>query len=393
MDDYTWKRKLEARRNRRKRERYFAVFFLIALITSFFIYIGVYTKTPDYAMKTAQQALVNRDSDTFNRYVDLISLSSRAYDDLTADIFKYDTKLSERERSLFENFYVLIRPHIAQGATDVINYKITNDLWTLPSGILQGRQLGIDFDLLLERSLIRHTTIKSIGNVEYSESDKAVVNIDVVDDYTDSTFTLQLEIEKVNGAGWSFGGFEFEFLNRKWKVGTLNFNLGTSDWRVVGINNYRQYLDLVSPTLQQQLANYIDSTQEIVDRYNSVFRTQRNEFVYMQRTSSGVMSPQQKEKIASYIENNIIPHLQIRQQELDEVDVPNGALYLSQLRKESTNITISAWSYYIKALRENSAESFYTAESLHKQELAIDQRIEEIVHNSAITRERPDVIN
>ncbi len=393
MDDYTWKKRLEARRNRRKRERYFALFFLIALIASFFLYIGVYTKTPNYAMQTAQKALSENDFYTFNRYVDLVSLTSKAYDDLTVDIFKYDNQLSERERSLFENFYVLIRPQIAQGAVEVIDYKISNNLWTLPDGILQGRQLGIDFDLLLERSMIRHTTIVDIGNVEYSDVDKATVNLNVIEDYTSTPFTLQLEIEKVNGAGWSFGGFEFNLLDRKWKVGTLNFNLGTSDWRVVGINNYRDYLDIVAPTLKQELADYIDSTQEIVDRYNAAFRVQQNEFSYMQRTQSGVMNSQQKERIASYIENNIIPMLQNRQQELDSIEIPNGALYLSKLRRETSNITVSAWAYYIKGLRENSAESFYTAETLHKQELAIDQRIEEIVHNSAIGRERPDVIN
>ena len=344
-------------------------------------------------MKTAQQALDDNDSSTFKRYVDLISLTSKAYDDLTVDLFKYDTNLSDRERSLFENFYVLIRPQIAQGAAEIIDYKISKNLWTLPDGILQGRQLGVDFDLLLERSLIRHTTITGIGNVEYTDVDKATVNLDVVEDYTGTPFTLQLEVEKVNSAGWSFGGFEFDFLDRTWKMGSVNFNLGTSDWRVVGINNYRDYLDIVAPTLKQELADYIDNTQEIVNRYNAVFRNQQNEFIAIQKVQNGVMSSQQKEQIASYIENNIIPTLQNRQQELDGIAAPNGAIYLAKLRRETTNITVSAWAYYIKGLRENSPESFDTAESLHKQELAIDQRIEEIVHNSAISRARPDIIN
>ena len=393
MDDYTWKKRLEERRRRRKRERYFVVFLLIAMICLFLFYIGVYTKTPDYAMKTAQKALAENDSDAFNRYVDLVSVTSKAYDDLTVDLFKYDTQLSERERSLFENFYVLIRPQIAQGASEIIDYKIKNNLWTLPDGILQGRQLGIDFDLLLERSLIRHTTIIGIGKVEYSDVDKANVNLEVVDDYTNTPFTLELAVEQTNSAGWSFGGFEFDLLDRKWKMGSVNFNLGTSDWRVVGINNYRSYLDLIAPILKKELADYIDSTSEIVNRYNAAFRTQQNEFTYMQRTQNGIMSSQQRERIAEYIENNIIPALQNRQQELDEITPPNGALYLSKLRRESTNITVSAWGYYIKGLRENSPEALFTAESLHKQELAIDQRIEEIVHNSAISRERPDIIN
>ena len=391
MDDYTWRKRLEQRRRRRKNERYFVVFLLISIICSFFFYIGVYTKTPEFATQSAQKALVENDSNSFNHYVDLVSVTSKAYDDLTVDLFKYDTQLSERERSLFENFYVLIRPQIAQGAVDIINYKISHDIWTLPDGILQGRQLGVDFDLLLERTLIRHTTIKNIGEVEYIDSDRAIIDLDVIEDYTGTSFTLKLEMEKSNSAGWSFGGYEFELFGRNWKVGTINFNLGTTDWRVIGVINYRDYLDKVAPQLRQDLADYIDSTEEIVNRYNEIFRSQQNEFKGLQRTSNGVMSSQQRERIAQYIENNIIPTLQNRQQELDTIAAPNGAIYLSKLRRESTNITVSAWAYYIKGLREDSVEAFDTAESLQKQELAIDQRIEEIVHNSAINRDRPDL--
>ena len=390
MDDYTWRMKLEARRNRRKRERLFVVFLFFAMICAFFYYIAVYTKTPNYAMQSAQKALVENDVEKFEHYVDLVSITSKAYDDLTGDFFKYDKQLSERERSLFENFYILIRPQIAQGAADVIDYKLHNGVWILPGGILKGRQLGVDFDLLLERSLIRHTSIKDVGKVEL-DNDKAIAELHVVEDYTGTPFTLLLEIENVTGSGLTIGGFEFELLDRKWKVGSLNFNLGTSDWRVVGIRNYRDYLDAVAPTLKQQIADYIDSTVEIVNRYNDIFRSQQNEFVSMQRTQTGVMSVQQRNRIADFIENNIISALQNRQLELDEVNAANGAEYLERLRKESTNITISAWSYYIKGLRENSGDAFDTAESLHKQELAVDQRIEEIVHNSAVTRDRPEL--
>ena len=390
MDDYTWRKKLEARRKRRKYERFFVVFLFFAMICSIFYYLGVYTKTPDYAMLTAQKALAENDTETFERYVDLTSITSKAYDDLTGDFFKYDTQLSERERSLFENFYVLIRPQIAQGAIEVIDYKLRNGVWTLPDGILKGRQLGVDFDLLLERSLIRHTTISSVGKIEYVDG-KATAELNVVEDYTGTPFTLQLSMENVKDSGLTIGGFEFELLDRKWKVGTINFNLGTSDWRIVGINNYHDYLDVTAPPLKQELADYIDMTSEIINRYNSTFRSQQNEFVYMNRVQNGVMTTQQRNRVADYIENNIIPTLQNRQQELDEIAVPNGAIYLSKLRKESTTITISAWSYYIKGMRENSAEALGTAESLHKQELAIDQRIEEIVHNSAINRDRPDL--
>ena len=390
MDDYTWRKRLEARRQRRKRERLFAVFLFASMFVSMIWYFLVYTKTPSYAMETAFEALQEDDIQTFERYVDLPTLTARAYDDLTLDLFKYDKQLSEHERSLFENFYVLIRPQMSQGAVDVIEYRLNNGEWILPGGILLGRQLGIDFDLLLERSLIRHTTIKGLGKVE-KVGDKARAVLEVVEDYTNMPFRLELSLELVKDSSRTFGGGEIELFNHKWTIGSFNFNFDMSNWKVVGIENYRDYLDVVSPILKQELADYIDATEEIVNRYNGMFRYQQDVFAYMQQTKDGIMTEQQRENVAGYIEATIIPSVQARQNELDQVGVTNGAIYLSKLRQESTAITIRAWNEYIRGLREDSPAAFDTAESLLKQELAVDQRVEEIVHNSAVSRERPSI--
>ena len=390
MDDYTWRKRLEARRKRRKRERLIAAFLFAFLIGGLIWYCLVYTKTPGYAMETAFEALQEDDIKTFERYVDLPSITARAYDDLTLDLFKYDKQLTEHERSLFENFYVLIRPQISQGAVDVIEHRLNNGDWILPGGILLGRQLGIDFDLLLERSLIRHTTIKGLGKVEYV-GDKARANLEVVEDYTGMPFVLELSLELVTDSSRTFGGGEIELFDHKWTVGSFNFNFDMSNWKVVGIENYRDYLDVVSPILKQELADYIDATSEIVDRYNGMFRYQQDVFAYMQRTQDGVMTPEQRENVASYIEATVIPSVQARQSELDQVNVPNGAMYLAGLRRDSTAITVRAWESYIRGLREDSPAAFDMAESLLKQELAVDQRVEELVHNSAVSRGRPDI--
>ncbi len=87
----------------------------------------------------------------------------------------------------------------------------------------------------------------------------------------------------------------------------------------------------------------------------------------------------------------IIPMRQYRQNELDSIPVPNGASYLASLRQESTKVTIQAWQSYAKGLIEDNSAAFDMAESLHKQELALDQRIEEIVHSSAVTRNLPEL--
>ena len=336
------------------------------------------------------QAFKENDVTDFRSHLELPAITAKAYDDLTVDLFKYDTQLSERERSLFENFYVLIRTQMCQGAIKVINEKFDSGKWTLPEGMLKGRQLGIDFDLLLERSLIRHTSIVGVENIAH-HGNTATAEIKVVEDYSQIPFTLKVTLQNFASASWQVGQKTFHVGGQDYIFPGMSFTLGSSDWRVVSVDNYREYLDAVSPTLKKDLADYIDATAEIISRYNENFLQEQYAFITMQRTANGIMTDDQRWRIANYINQVIIPMRQYRQNELDSVPVPKGATYLSELRKESTAVTISAWQSYARGLIEDNSAAFDTAESLHKQELALDQRIEELVYNSAITRNLPDL--
>ena len=390
MDDYTWRRRLSARRRRRRIERAIFVFLFVIFCCVGIWYFTSYTKTPQYAMTAALEELRENDSENFKKRIDLETLTAKAYDDLTVDMFKYDTQLSAHDKTLFENFYVLIRSQMCAGAIKVINTRLDSGKWTLPEEMLKGRQLGIDFDLFLERSLIRHTTIVGVENIENLGS-TATADVKVVEDYSQTPFTLKVTLQNFGKIGWNVGGKTFEIFGEEFKFPGLNFSLGDSDWKVVSIDNYKEYLDSTAPTLRKDVADYIDATAEIISRYNESFKSEQSQFIALQRTSTGIISDNQRIQISDYINQTVIPMLQYRQNELDEIYIPQGASYLANLRKESTTITIRAWQEYSRGLIENDQSAFFAAESLHKQELVLDQRIEEIVHNSAIFKNLPDL--
>lgn len=387
MDDITWKRKLERRRRRRRNEWIVFSLFIVMIMSAIVWYVVSYTKTPSYAMTEALESLHSDDTTIFKNHVDFDSVTLTAYDDLTGDMFKYDKQLTDHERAVFENFYVLIRTQMCNGAVKVMKTRLDTGKWTLPEEMLKGRQLGIDFDLLLERSLIRHTSIVGVENVD-NLGDKATADVKVIEDYTQTPFTLKVTLENFGG-GINIGGTKFDIFGQTFKIPGISFKFGDNAWKVVRVENYRAYLDAVSPALKKDLENYIDATEEIVNRYNEIFLDEQANFIDLQRTSNGIMSEEQCRQIADYINKTIIPNLSYRQDELNKIDVPKGAEYLANLRKESTAVTIQAWQFYASGLIEDNSAAFDTAESLHKQELALDQRIEELIHNSAVTRELP----
>ena len=387
MDDITWKRNLERRRRRRRNEWIAFSLFIVAIMSCIVWYVISYTKTPSYAITEALESLHSDDTTIFQDHVDFDSVTLAAYDDLTGDMFKYDKQLTDHERAVFENFYVLIRTQMCNGAVKVIKTRLNTGKWTLPEEMLKGRQLGIDFDLLLERSLIRHTSIVGVENVD-NLGDKATADVKVIEDYTQKPFTLKVTLENYGG-GINIGGTSFELFGETFKIPGISFKLGGNDWKVVRVENYREYLDTVSPALKEELSNYIDATSEIVDKYNDIFLNEQSTFAYLQQTSTGIMSEDRRIQIAEYINQTIIPMLSARQAELNEIPVPQGAAYLANLRKESTAVTIQAWQFYSSGLLEDNSAAFDTAESLHKQELVLDQRIEELIHDSAVAKEIP----
>jgi len=364
MDDYTWQRRLRARRMQERRRLSLVFFILAALVGSAVWYFFFYIRTPEYALEQIQTAITEQDGEKFNRYVNAELLSSRAYDDLTVDLFAYDAELTPKTRAMFEKFYILIKPQLSEGLENAALTRITGGSWNLPEGtdILKGRQLGIDFERFLERSQLRNTTLIKVGKVEHS-GHNATADIEIIEDYTQTPFTLQLAMEQAEDG----------------------------HWQVAYIKNYKAYLDKISPLQNKDIADYIAATKSIVSESNEHFEVYQSHFKRLNNSKNGHLSKQQKNNVAALIEDDIIPALQERQAKLDAINVPAGAQYLARQRQQATETSIKAWQHYIKGLREDSHAEFATAETLHKQELAIDLRVQDIIRHTAISKNIPNL--
>lgn len=364
MDDYTWQKKLRQRQIRQRRKLFLFVLLLASFLGTIIWYFLFYTRTPEYSLHQIAAAIEQHDPETFQHYVNMDVLASRAYDDLTIDLFAYDSALTPKTRVMFEKFYVLIKPQLFGGMEQAVLSRIRQGAWTLPEGtdILKGRQLGIDFERFLERSQLRNTTLTGIGSIEH-EGAAATAEVNILEDYTQTPFTLQVIMEQA----------------------------ADGHWQVSYIKNYRQYLDTIAPMHNSDIASYIHNTQDIVDAYNKDFGEYQQKFRQLAKTGQGQFSSQQRKQLASLIEDDIIPALKKRQQALDDIEIPAGAQYLARQRQQATETTIKAWQHFIKGLRENSSAEFSTAETLHKQELAFDLRVQDIIRHTAISKNIPNL--
>lgn len=365
MDDYTWKKTIRRRRIHRNRQVFgLVVILIIAAIAGTAWYFYNQRHSPEYALKEIQIAIEKHDADAFRHYVNLDLLTSRAYDDLTADLFSYDATLTAATKASYEKFYIMVKPQLTSGTEDIIVRRVADGSWTMPEGtdILKGRQLGIDYERFLERTQMRHTAFVQFGKVE-RDGTTATAEMTIRDEDTQTEFSLELAMEQA----------------------------ADGHWQVTYIKNYRAYLDAVTPLHNNDIAQYIDNTKDIIAAYNEKFEAYKQRFTALASTGPGKFTPDQKQSLTALLQQEVIPALQERQQKLDAVDIPSGARYLASQRQQATKITIEAWQHFLQGLSDDDPHEFAKAESLHKESLAIDLRVDDIIRHTAVSRNIPNL--
>ena len=361
MDEFAWRVRLARRRKAYQRKFQLAAALLILTVAALAWYLGYYIQRPAYALEQAARAVQERNAELFERRVNTAALADAGYDDLTYVLFARDTSLKESERNASGKFYQNIKAVVAEGIADTIENAVRTGIWTDPDGTdeLKGRQLGIDYEYLMECSHLRDTELIELGDV-VRDGRAALAVIQVRDGGTGIEFPLQLRMEQ-----------------------------GSTGWQIVRVVNYRAYLEAVQTAAASDITRYIEETRPIVDRYNGVFRSTQREFRSLTETERRTYTIEHRKALTRLLQDDMIPLLRKYQRELDAVEVPRGAQYLAAQRKAATGASIASYESFVKGLDSGLPEDFARAETLHKKALTYDLRVGDMIRRGAVNAETP----
>ena len=361
MDEFAWRVRLARRRKAHKRKFALAAGLIVVTLAVIAWYFAYYTQRPEYALMQAAVALEEHDLEAFERRVNVAAVAEAGYDDLTYVLFARDTSLNESERNASGKFYEKIRGSVTDGLARTIEGAIRTGAWAEPDGVdaLKGRQLGIDFEYLMECSHLRDTSLVQIGEV-VRDGGGAVATLTVLDGGTGLEFPLQLRMEQTE-----------------------------TGWQVVRVMNYRAYLEAVQTAAGRDISRYIQATRPIVDRYNGVFRSRQSEFRSLTETGWGTYTTEHRKALLRLLQADMIPVLESYQRELDAVEVPPGAAYLAAQRRAATEASIASYESFVRGLDTGMSEDFARAETLHKQALTYDLRVGDMIRRGAVSEETP----
>ena len=134
MESRSLQHRLRQRREQEKKKVLLIVLAFALVLGLWLWYYFVYTRTPEHAARTVAEACAHHDAAAVQYYVNLDRTLSRAYDDLTDDMLRYDAALTAENKVQYEQFYDVIKPQMLEGTREVLLRYIETGEWTLPQG-------------------------------------------------------------------------------------------------------------------------------------------------------------------------------------------------------------------------------------------------------------------
>ncbi|WP_432748598.1 hypothetical protein [Pectinatus frisingensis] len=329
-------------------------------LTFTFVFLLCYTGfiffmyTPWYTATQLKFAYKNHNIVMLTNSVNIDSVVSSGYDDLTGDLFTYNSNIPPKVKQIFNQFYQLIKTPVCSGTLKIIDDYLKNNVWNDPTGtsVLKGRELGIDYDELVERSMLRNTAIHSFGKLTKNENGDFILPLTVADRYTDTDFTLELLLQKT----------------------------ASGTWQVTKIINYHEYLLHVRDLCDNDIVAYVKDTKDKTAEYNRAFQSLQTQFQNLTKNINSSISKTQRQQIQYFIVNKIIPTYKTHEAYLQDVDVPSGALHLHILRLQSNAKTIQAWQYFAQGIADDSPAMLAKAEKNHQEALTLEQKVSDIIN-------------
>ena len=316
---------------------------IIILCVIYFSVISA-SNTPEGTIKLIEEAVATHDKEKFDKYVDVDNLLNTSYDSFVDGMISADTTMSEEVKSSVMNFTQILKvPMIASMKAGIDNY-INTGSFTDNSKINSEEKSADEHQIALSEVLER----AGIDKLEYRQVDKAIIDKDDENKAIVEVIAFQKETAK---------DFIFEVEMQRDDKG---------DWRVKGIKNFRNFINMMNQTRREQLDKYLEDTASIINRHDKTIREAEQK--YGSILSSGSLGKDDTRVDLKTLMTDVVKKdWEVRKQELFNVSVPKGAEALQNLRIKICDLSIESAELYSKWMEDKKASTIKDADDKHKQ--------------------------
>ena len=315
---------------------------LIAIIGSYFFFHAK-ARTPEFALTAASEAIESHDSRAFNRAVDVDQLLNSSYDGFVDGLMESDRAMSPEAREAITNFTQMLRvPIINSLKTAIDAYVETGNL----DGNVKdaGDEHLMAASDIMDRAGLSKLEFRQVDNVivDRNDPDRAVADIRFYQPETDSDFVFKVVIERKED----------------------------ENWRVVRIDNFSEFTEIVAKARRAALDKYLAQTAEINLRHDQTIREAEQKYGTI--LSLGSLGQDQTRVDLNVLLTDVVKKdWEVRKQELFSVEVPKAAETLQNLRLKICDLSIESAEDYARWMEDKKSTTAKAADDKRKQVQAL----------------------
>ena len=308
---------------------------VLLVFAGLFWYFRIYTKTPEYALRSIETALEQHDETLFLRHVRLDDVLNSGYDDFMMGTMDAEFGHSRESAAALEDFSKMLKPAFIKMLQDAVHSRLTTGAW--PS--VTPAEDGGDTENILSRIGVRDLEFREISNLTLHED------------------TQTAEADILVHQGEADTDFTFKILLKPSEDG---------DWQVISIQNLHEYAGVLEQARRRRIAAYLEESNAIIERHDQTSAAAQLR-LYSALGAGALGSQATRDMARQIMEQEILADWQERKNELEAVSAPRSMQSLHQLRLKICDLHIAYAQGYAAWMTDKNAATIRAAENSLRQ--------------------------
>ena len=308
---------------------------VLLVFAGLFWYFRIYTKTPEYALRSIETALEQHDETLFLRHVRLDDVLNSGYDDFMMGTMDAEFGHSRESAAALEDFSKMLKPAFIKMLQDAVHTRLTTGAW--PS--VTPAEDGGDTENILSRIGVRDLEFREISNLTLHED------------------TQTAEADILVHQGEADTDFTFKILLKPSEEG---------DWQVISIQNLNEYAGVLEQARRRRIAAYLEESNAIIERHDQTSAAAQLR-LYSALGAGALGSQATRDMARQIMEQEILADWQERKNELEAVSAPRSMQSLHQLRLKICDLHIAYAQGYAAWMTDKNAATIRSAENSLRQ--------------------------
>lgn len=308
---------------------------VLLVFAGLFWYFRIYTKTPEYALRSIESALEQHDEALFLRHVRLDDVLNSGYDDFMMGTMDAEFGHSRESAAALEDFSKMLKPAFIKMLQDAVHTRLTTGAW--PS--VTPAEDGGDTENILSRIGVRDLEFREISNLTlHEDTQTAEADILVHQGEADTDFTFKILLKPSEDGAW----------------------------QVISIQNLNEYAGVLEQARRRRIAAYLEESNAIIERHDQTSAAAQLR-LYSTLGSGALGSQTTRDMARQIMEQEILVDWQERKNELEAISAPRSMQSLHQLRLKICDLHIAYAQGYAAWMTDKNAATIRSAENSLRQ--------------------------